>query len=73
MSDLSNAFLELVRQAHARLRQPPAEAVAAAQAPARQLYCAGCGKQTPHSLFINGDWEHYVCQLCHRVQDYRVR
>lgn len=74
MSDLSNAFLELVRQAHARLRQQPAEAVAAAQqTPARHMYCADCGKQTPHTLFVNGDWEHFVCQLCHRVQDYRVR
>ena len=38
-----------------------------------RLWCASCGKETPHKFTPAGSWEEYQCPICGNVQSFRVR
>ena len=69
MSDASVQFVELVRQAHARLQ------VAVQLMPGQMMHwCDNCGQDTAHDVHDLGPvCEKFTCCVCGSEQTYHVR
>lgn len=62
MSEATVQFVELVREAHAKITEP-----------VYYIYCNECGGRTAHKLKVRGRWEHYSCCACGCQSSYKVR
>jgi predicted RNA-binding Zn-ribbon protein involved in translation (DUF1610 family) len=64
MSELSNTFLEMVRNAYA---------AAQAGGRIRKYWCPSCCKDTEQTMTPAGDYDKFKCNTCGTVQSVRVK
>lgn len=74
MTSPSVQFVEMVREAYAKLAKKQAEPVEGDYnfKLYKIMFCEQCGKERVHALDEIGDWEIYTCK-CGCQKRYRVR